>query len=98
MDVLILGVNTASPGGCSTSSDARCEAGMLLKGPWEDPKPLWRRLHSDSRGHTPCALPKASYVASGAGEGATKTSRSALERLGSVTRVIDLQDTTLTST
>ena len=40
MDVLILGVNTASPGGCSTSSDARCEAGMLLKGPWDDPKPL----------------------------------------------------------
>ena len=40
MDALILGVSTASPGACSTSSDAQCEAGMLLKGPWDDPKPL----------------------------------------------------------
>ena len=34
------GADRVSPKSCSTSSDARCEAGMHLKGTGHDPEPL----------------------------------------------------------
>ena len=42
-----IGVDTVTRDAHSTSSDARCEAGILLKGPEDDPEPLtaaWFRL------------------------------------------------------
>ena len=42
-----IGVDTVTRDAHSTSSDARCEAGVLLKGPEDDPEPLtaaWFRL------------------------------------------------------
>ena len=85
---------------CSTSSDARCETSMVFKGHEEDPEPLaaaWFRLTGSHTIPLPYALPKARSWASSACRAAMKTSRSALERLGSVTLAIDVDAHTSTS-
>ena len=73
---------------------------MVLKGHEEDPEPLaaaWFRLTGSHTIPLPYALPKARSWASWACRAAMKTSRSALERLGSVTLAIDVDAHTSTS-